>query len=197
MHVDFSIRVGDLAKAIKQLLFNREEFADTDFADILVSETGATFRAVGTDTEVPVNGTHPGTARLPLRILNETPELARSYKERDIQISFVAGVMTVGRTKVRHQDIVVGLIPDHSVSLPPDASVLDTLAVARLLSPEQIVEQGLRERVEVAQERTTRAIANAAFALADFGVPPEQLRALVDSRIEVVAQKLSKVKKTA
>jgi hypothetical protein len=197
MHVDFSIRVTDLAKATKHLLFNRKQFADTDFADILVSETGATFRAVGTDTEVPVNGMQPGTARLPLRVLNRIPELARSYKERDIQISFVTGVMTVGRTKVRHQDIVVGLIPDQSVTLPSDATVLDTLAVARLLSPEEIVEQGLRERVEVAQERTAMAVANAAFALAEFGVPPEQLRALVDSRIEAVAGRLSRGKKTA
>ncbi|MFZ0801791.1 MAG: hypothetical protein WBQ09_10925 [Terriglobales bacterium] len=197
MNVDFRIRVRDLAKATKHLLFNRAQFADTDFADILVSETGATFRAVGTDTEVPVNGTQPGTARLPLRVLNQIPGLARSYKERDIQISFVAGVMTVGRTKVRHQDIVVGLIPDQSVSLPPDASVLDTLAVARLLSPEEIVEQGLRERVEFAQEQATDAIAKATFALAEFGVSPEQLRALVDSRIEAVAGKLSRGKKTA
>jgi hypothetical protein len=38
------------------------------------------------------------------------------------------------------------------------------------VSPEQIVEQGLRERAERAQEQTTQAVVNAAFALREFEI---------------------------
>jgi hypothetical protein len=60
---------------------------------------------------------------------------------------------------------LIGIIPDQRIDLPADAGARDTLAMASLLSPEQIVTQGLRERVESAQRTTSEAIASATQAL--------------------------------
>ena len=101
MNVDFRIRVRDLAKATKHLLFNRAQFADTDFADILVSETGATFRAVGTDTEVPVNGTQPGTARYPNSSINRTSRRARRFSNWRVERSASEAYISSNRSCAR------------------------------------------------------------------------------------------------
>jgi hypothetical protein len=62
--------------------------------------------------------------------------------------------------------------------------------MASLLSPEQIVTQGLRERVENAQRTTSEAIASAAQALREFGISRRQLQKMVDANIERTAEKL-------
>jgi len=66
--VEFAIHLSEMRKAAKRLSVNRGEFKETDCADLLVSSFAATFRSVGTEIEVPVNGKHPGAVRFePLR----------------------------------------------------------------------------------------------------------------------------------
>jgi hypothetical protein len=86
----------------------------------------------------------------------------------------------------------IGIIPDQRIDLPADAGARDTLAIAFLLSPEQIVTQGLRERVENAQRTTSEAIASAAQVLREFGVSRRQLQKMVDANIERAAEKLGR-----
>lgn len=93
---------------------------------------------------------------------------------------------------LRHPDVAIGISPDQRIDLPPDAGARDTLAMASLLSPEQIVTQGLRERVERAQRTTSEAIASAAQALREFGISRRQLQKLVDANIERIAEKLGR-----
>ncbi len=91
--VDFSVRLSDLRKATKHLSFNRGEFKDTDSADMLVSQCVATFRAVGTEIEVPVQGTRAGTVRLPLKMLHNLVSVASSYKKREVQLHIEPGLV--------------------------------------------------------------------------------------------------------
>jgi len=79
--VEFVVRLSDMRKATKHLSFNRAGFTETDSADLLVSQCVVTFRAVGTEIEVPVQGTHPGTVRLPLSQLRDLMEIANTYKK--------------------------------------------------------------------------------------------------------------------
>jgi hypothetical protein len=83
--VEFVIRSSDLRKATKQLSFNRGEFKETDCADLLISSFAATFRSVGTATEVPIEGTHPGTVRLPLKVLVKVIEVASAARTQSFQ----------------------------------------------------------------------------------------------------------------
>jgi len=82
--VEFVIRLSDMRKAAKQLSLNREEFNETDCADLLVSSFAATFQSVGTTTEVSVNGKHPGAVRLPLKLLPRILEVAKTYKKPEL-----------------------------------------------------------------------------------------------------------------
>ncbi len=190
MRVEFVARTEDLKRAAKHLLLNRRGYTDTDFAELLVSAYGATFRTVGAETEIPVNGLRPGSARLPLKVLERIVEIARRYQAAETKILVEPGSIKIGRTTQRHPDIEITRPPGEAAAIPADASILDTLAVASLLTPEEIIEQGLRQRVEVAQQRSSDAIENAAAALRELGVPVVKLQELVDSHVAEVAEKL-------
>ena len=191
--VEFTIRLSDLRKVMKQLSVNRTEYQDTDSADILVSECIATFRAVGTETEVPVTGLQPGTVRLPMKQLNDVLSMAKTYKLPEIPLRFELGLFRVVRSVRRHPDIFLGIIPDRKLDLPVDAGVLDTLAIAQLLTPEEIANQGFRERVEVAQRRASKAVSRALDALEHFAVPREEIQQLIDARVKMTSAKLRSV----
>jgi hypothetical protein len=63
-------------------LVNRGKFKNTDVADLLVSECVATVRAVGTSTEIPINGISPGNARIPLSALEAVARTAETLRRR-------------------------------------------------------------------------------------------------------------------
>jgi hypothetical protein len=94
---------------------------------------------------------------------------------------------------IRHPDVALGIFPDQKFDLPPDAGVVDTLAMASLLTPEQMADQGLIERVETAQKYTLAAVYSAEGALREFGVRREHIQDLVDARIKATAETLSSV----
>lgn len=194
--VEFVIRLSDLREAAKQLLFNRGGFADTDCADLLISPCVATFRAVGTEVEVPVHGMKTGPVRIPLLAIREIVRLAPSYRKTELKLHFEAGSYRLENSFVRtHPDITIGIFPDPTFDFPPDAGPLDTLALASLLSPEQIADQGMRERVETAQKHTTQAISRAVSALRELGVERKCIQELVDGRIANAAEELASVLK--
>jgi hypothetical protein len=96
----------------------------------------------------------------------------------------------VERFIIRHPDIALGIFPSQKFDLPVDAGVVDTLAMASLLSPEQIVDQGLRERVEGAQRYASQAVSMAEQVLREFDIRREQIQQLLDARIKKTAAKL-------
>jgi integrase len=87
VHVEFKVRVSDLKNAIRQITVNRGENRSADFVDVLVSECVTTFRAVGTSTDIPVNGIQPGTVRLPIATLERFSAMAKASENlRDATI---------------------------------------------------------------------------------------------------------------
>jgi hypothetical protein len=190
--VEFVVQTADLRQATSQLKANRGEHSDTDFVDILVSECAATFRAIGTETEVPVNGKHPGSVRVPLRIVNALNRAVRTFKTKELDFRCEPGAIKVGTFSVKHPDIELGIIPDQRWSLPIDVSVLDTLAFATILSADQIVEEGMRARVEDARDACTAAVATALAALQPLGITEPQLRSLIDAHVNDAAKQLRK-----
>jgi hypothetical protein len=192
--VEFSTRLSELRKAKKRLFFNRQGFEDTDCADLLVSPCIATFRAVGTDFEAPVNASQPGPVRMPVRMLKDIVQIASSYKKPELKLHFEPGMFQVETMKRRHPDIMLGIFPDQKFDLPADAGVLDTLAMVSLLSPRQIVDQGLRERVETAQRYTSVAVSRAEEALRELGIRQGLIQELVDASIKHTAEKLAGVR---
>jgi len=192
MPIEFKTRVADMKNATKQLLVNRGQFKDTDIADLLVSECVATFRAVGTTTEIPVHGTSPGTARLPLPVLKMIASTAGTFKSKAIKLVIEDGAIKIGSFKHRNPEIRLGSLPDQRIDLPVDASLLDTLGIGAILGEATIEEQGLTNRILEAWEKANRAITSAAGTLADLGVSEQQIRELVEQQVEASGKRLQK-----
>jgi hypothetical protein len=190
MAIEFRVRVSDLKNATKQLLVNRGEFRDSDLADLLVSECAATLRTVGTSTEIPVFGTSPGTARLPLSVLKDIAKSAGTYKSKEVPIVVQEGSIKVASFRMRNESITVGTVPNQQIDIPVDASLLDTLAIGVLLSEMQITEQGLTRRVLDAWQKANEAIHAAAQSLTELNVTEAQIRGIVEERVQSVAERL-------
>jgi hypothetical protein len=195
MPVEFTVRTDDLKRATKQLQLDRQEFADSDFADLTVSASMVDLKAIGTATSIAANGKQTGTARLPLRVLVRVVDVARTYKQKESTILIDQGFAKVGKTKTSHPDIVVGVDSSVEISMPPSASVLDTLAVASMMTPEEIANAGLRDRVESAQKAVTAGVASAVAALKDFNVGEQDITEIVDRRVVEAAQLIRKIAK--
>lgn len=190
MSVEFVVRAADLRRATNQLNANRGKHNQSDFADILVSECAATFRSVGTEAEVPVEGKHPGPVRLPLRVLDAIKRVMPTMKQKELTLLCEPGVIKIGTWSLKHPDIELGRIPDQRLNLPIDVSVLDTLALADILTADQFVEEGMRPPIQEAFDTRTRVVAAALTALQPLDITERQLQDLVDTHIRDAAGRL-------
>jgi hypothetical protein len=190
MSIEFRTRIADLKNATGLLLVNRGSFEDTDIADLFISECVATFRAVGTSTEIPVNSSTPGTARVPLPSLKKVTSAAESFGDREITIVIDDGTIEIGTFRHKHPAIRLGTFPDQRIDLPVNATLLDTLGIGAILTEDRIEEQGLTNRLLDAWEKANIAIASAAGALEMLGVSEKQIRQLVEEQVEASGKRL-------
>jgi hypothetical protein len=188
--VEFVIRTTELRKITAQLQANREEHSDSDFMDIVVSDRLATFRSVGTEVVVDADGKHTGSARIPLRIMDKINKKAETFRTEELAFRCEPGCVRIDNFSVKHPDIKVDELAGHTLALPVDLSVLDTLALARILDSGKIVKEGLEPRVRKAREARDRAVANAHSTLQLFGVTDRQLDGLVEVRVKEAAERI-------
>ena len=66
MPVEFTVRTDDLKRATKQLQLDRQEFADSDFADLTVSASMVDLKAIGTATSIVRNVAVNSQGKLPM-----------------------------------------------------------------------------------------------------------------------------------
>jgi hypothetical protein len=197
MVVEFIVSAADLRQVTGQLKANRGKYSETDFVDILVSECAATFRSVGTETEVPVDGKAPGSVRVPLRIIDKIKQIVPSLKKKELSFLCELGVIRIGTWSVKHPDIEIGIIPDQRLDLPIDLCVLETLAIAEILGPVRVTEEGMRARVEHAIKTRTAAAAAALEVLQPLGITNERLQTFIDDHIREAATRLRPTLKIA
>ena len=100
------------------------------------------------------------------------------------------GLIKIGSWQTRNSEIVLGVIPDQSLDIPSDASFLDTLALASILTQEAVREQGLERRVVKARRAKEDAIERATRALEPFHVEQEKITALVEDHIAEAGKRL-------
>lgn len=117
---------------------------------------------------------------------------ARGYHQRETTVFIDNGHAKVGRNKTHDSDITVGENISDPISIPPNASALDTLAVASMMTPEQIADSGLRERLENAQKRMSSAVGVALSALREFDVSSPDLSEIVDRKVAEAAEIIRK-----
>ena len=197
MPVEFTIPNSDLRQAIEQLKANRGTYNDTDFVDIVVSESSALFHTVGTESEAAVHGTTSGSIRVPLRVIDKIDDALSTMKRRELTLHCVPGLIKVGKFSVKHSDIELGKAPAEFETLPINLSVLDTLAVARVFSSKKIDDQGLRSRVNEAEQTRRLAVHEATKALEALEISEQELTFLVERHIRAAVERLRKSLETA
>lgn len=173
----FMIRRTDLNRAIRELQTNCKGFKDVTSVHLLVSEYAMTVRAVGMESEYPVNGIQPGTFQLPIAVLRR---IANMQQTKELALHIQAGAVSSGSSTVRHTAIRLASIPDLRVSVPIDASAFDLLVIARLLDVREIEKQGLTERISKAREQFHKDITYAASYLTHYHVTKDELETLLD-----------------
>jgi hypothetical protein len=89
------MNMAELRLAACQLKVNRGEYIESDTVHILVSECVATFSAVGTQTEVPVEGKRPGAVRFSLKTLQNIKKIAPTFKKKHITLRFEPGIVWI------------------------------------------------------------------------------------------------------
>jgi hypothetical protein len=173
----FVIRRTDLNRAIRELQTNCKGFKDVSSVHLLVSEYAMTVRAVGMESEYPVNGIQPGTFQMPIAVLRQ---IAKMQQTKELALHIQSGAVSSGSSTVRHSEIRLSSIPDLSVSVPIDASAFDLLVISRLLDVRELEKQGLTERVSKAREQFNNDLAYAASFLTRYRVSKDDLGGLLD-----------------
>jgi hypothetical protein len=188
MSIEFRIRVDQLKRSARQLQINRDAFKDADVVYLIVSPTTLDIQAVGTTDRIVADGKQPGSGRLPLKVFMKMVDMVASQGQRECTVLIDDGSAKVGRQKTSHPDITVSGDLSRPLSIPPNASALDTLAVASMMTMQQIADAGMRERVQFAQRRASAAVAAATEALREFGVTVGNLTEILDRRVAEAAE---------
>ncbi len=188
--IECTVEAKDLKKAIRLVLIGRSDYMDKDTADVVVSAGDLQLCSTGTSTTIHAAVLQAGYARVPLPVLKTVKRAAASFKAPRLRVRIDNGRFRVESFACSHRDIELRQLGRRMVDLPIDAGVLDTLAVQRLYSAEEIAESGLAARVVDAQERAIRAIEGAAGSLREFGVPREAVGDLLDAHVALHAKSM-------
>jgi hypothetical protein len=140
----------------------------------------------------PVTGNHPGSVRAPLKTLDSIGKLLHTFKKKQLTLRCELELIKIETFSVKNPDIELGYIPHRRLALPIDISVLDEIALAEILTAEQIIEEGMRARVEEAVEARQTAVSNALPSLQIFGVRERHLQDMIDERVKEAANACEK-----
>lgn len=188
--VEFVVAAKDFKKAIGLILLGRAAHMETDVAEFRAVAGLLELSSVGTETEMDVEIVQAGYAQVPLPVLKDLKKLAASYKQPRLHIRIEDRLLRIESYTLRHPAIELKRIGAKMADLPVDAGFLDTLAMVKLFSAEEIAESGLAARVLDAQEKATAAIELAASSLSIFQVPREEIRKLLDTQLTKRASEL-------
>ncbi len=183
VHIEFRVKINDLGNAARQLAVTQSQNLGTGFADLLVSENVATLRTAVTSIDVTVKGIYLGVARLPLATLQKIVAVAATFKKKELPILIWDGLVKIGTWQTRNEEIGIGPLQGQKLDPSSDATVLDTLALAWLLTPAGVREHGLDRRVAEAQEAMETAIDMATTAMENLRIDRKKIAALAEEQI--------------
>jgi hypothetical protein len=190
--VEFLTDARELQSSVQQLLVNREEYHDTDIVEICVGTDSVELRAVGTETAISGTGKQSGIARLPISVLSKIGVLAMQFKKKTITVLLKDGQAKIETAVVSHPAINLDAKGSAPILIPVNASDLDILATAEVVSKEDISDAGLKERLKRAIESREAAVERAVEALDVFGVQKDELLDLVNKHIKELAKGVKK-----
>jgi hypothetical protein len=188
--LELFVRTKDLKRAIRLILVGRKEYLGHDTADFRAVADTLELCSTGSSTQVEASVIQAGYARVPFDVLKNLRRAAVSYRNVRVRLRIEPGRLRIESFGLSHPDIELRRIGTRMADLPVNATPLDTLALVKLLSSEEVAEAGLSARVLDAQERAIAAIDWATRALEDFRVPREAVRDLLESHLALYAASL-------
>ena len=181
--LEFIVAAKEFKKAISLILAGRREHMDTDTAEFKAVANTLELSSVGTETQIDAEVVQAGYARVPLPVLRDLKKVAATYKQPRLHLRVDEGRFRIESYSLANPGIELRKIGAKMADLPVDAGFLDTLAMVKLFSAEEIAESGLAARVLDAQEKATAAIEGATTWLSPFRVPREEVRKLLEAQL--------------
>jgi hypothetical protein len=188
--IEFKVAAKDFRKAVSLILVGRAAYMNTDLAHFEVVADSLEISSVGGETQIDTDVAQAGYAQVPLSILKDIRKVASTYKQAQLKIRIDDGLFRIESYSFRNPAIELRRIGGKIADIPVNAGYLDTLAMVKLLSAEEIVESGLTARVLEAQEKASAAVDGATSWLAIFEVQKEEVRKLVDAQLAKRASEL-------
>jgi hypothetical protein len=185
--LELFVKTEDLKKAIRFLLVGRKDYLSHDSADFRAVADTLELCSTGSSTQIAASVIQAGYARVPFDVLNNLKRAAVSYKQARVRLRIEAGRLRIENFGLSHPDIELRTIGTRIADLPVDATPLDTLALVKLLSSEEIADAGLSARVLDAQESAIAVIDSVTTSLRKYGVPREAVRDLLESHLTLHA----------
>jgi hypothetical protein len=186
--IEFTVPAKEFKKGIRMMLVGRNEFLDKDTADFSASADELQLCSTGTSTVIPAAVSRAGYARVPLAVLKSVKRAAASFRPSRLRVRIEAGHFRIESFGFSNPDIELMPLGRRIADVPIDVCALDTLALLKLCSAEEIADSGLAARVVEAQERAIRAIEWAANSLKEFRVPREAVRDLLEAHVALHAK---------
>jgi hypothetical protein len=181
--IEFIVAAKEFRKAVNLILSGRKEHMDTDTAEFKAVANMLELSSVGTETQIDAEVVQAGYARVPLPVLKDLKKVAGTYKQPRLHLRVDEGRFRIESYSLANPGIELRKIGVKMADLPVDAGFLDTLAMVKLFSAEEIAESGLAARVLGAQEKATAAIEGATTWLSPFHVPREEVRKLLEAQL--------------
>ena len=188
--LEFSVVAKDFRKSISLLLVNRAGHMQTDVAELRAVASSLELSCVGTEATLDAEVAQAGSVQVPLAVLKNIKRVAASYKLPRLHFRIEDGVFRIESYSLRDRAIELKRMGAKIADLPVNAGFLDTLAMVKLFSAEEIAECGLAARMFEAQQKATAAIELATSSLALFQVPREDIRKLLDAQVSRRASEL-------
>ncbi len=188
--IEFNVGAKEFKKAVSLLLAGRKEHMDTDTTEFKAVANLLELSSVGTETQIDAEVVQAGYARVPLPVLRDLKKVAATYKQTRLRMRVDEGRFRIESYSLANSGIELKRMGAKMADIPVDAGFLDTLAMTKLFSAEEIAESGLAARVLDAQEKATAAIDGATTWLLPFEIPREEVRRLLDAQLGKRASEL-------
>lgn len=173
------LRVGttELKKALKTL----ETATESLEGDIVLrhEDGGLVFRYRGAEVGVDTDGDWPGIARVPARFMMRIATTLAPDARIRLSVDDEGTTFHVGSASASCAWEAPGAV----VTLPINATLLDTLRLGIRHSADVIRRSGLEQQVSDAQKEMAERIEKAAALLTPLGIGEEPVRELVDTRL--------------
>jgi len=152
MAVEIVIAVGDLKEALTTLsaCLARGKKLESQYLDVSASLEEITLETEGFSYALPGEVTSPGSARLPLPIVQALRRLTRLLSGKEVIISIVPGHFKLGSTDLPNPEITLRASGRRIADLPIEAPFEDVWSLLTRFTPEEIEQSGLKRRLQEA-----------------------------------------------